>query len=186
MRNSHPLVATSRDVWHLPRKAIRVVGLSVLLVFSGPSCRLMKGASGVPTPNASEVTWTDTLGSDSIELSFTIPSRARLGDAVAMTVKARNQSHSDQELQYTSTQPITIAVRDDSGRLVWSLPRTGPWQGDLIEHLAPGKSRTFVGEWKQRDMSGMQVPPGTYSVAMTITCCPVSRLGRPLQITIVR
>ncbi|MGY4706460.1 PKD domain-containing protein [Candidatus Bipolaricaulota sp. J31] len=71
-------------------------------------------------------------------------------------------------ITFTNTGSVTItlpntapwAIKDSLGRVVYT-----PMAAMVVTSVAPGASKTWT--WDQRDSSGAQVPPGTYTVELS-------------------
>lgn len=93
----------------------------------------------------------------------------RVGEAVKLTVVARNTSDKNQILNFNSGQSFDISIaptnEDESiWRWDWSYGRMFT-QALREQTLKPGETISFTATWNQTDNSGQPMPRGEYSVA---------------------
>lgn len=95
-----------------------------------------------------------------------LPERMKAGDAIPITVRARNDGTEPAELSLTG-RPVAIDL------VVQRLDGTEVWRrlhGQVVNMmlqvtvLQPGEDLEFEYAWMQRDNTGRPVTPGTYQV----------------------
>lgn len=88
-----------------------------------------------------------------------------LGDAVEVTVVARNVSNSPLSLVFTSGQRLDLVVRRPRGDEVWRWSHDKAFTQAIQTVVLRPQDTTVIREaWDQRDLQGHRVDPGTYEV----------------------
>ncbi|MHB1041970.1 MAG: BsuPI-related putative proteinase inhibitor [Eubacteriales bacterium] len=90
----------------------------------------------------------------------------RRGEPVSITLTKRNVSNSTISLRYRTGQRFDFLARRSSGQVVWRWSRGQVFtQQTARVTLSPGESQVFRVTWDQRDNRGLQVEPGTFTIA---------------------
>lgn len=119
---------------------------------------------------------------DSLELSIEAPKRVQAGEAVPITVRARNRTNRPLELHLVGrTIAFDIVVTAPDGTVVWRRLEGEAVQFILhLRRLGPRQTLELAASWDQRGRDGSPVPPGLYNVQGIIPTDQLEPLRTPV------
>lgn len=144
---------------------ILAVALGVALL----ACRA-RGTDGAgsspPAERSSPEADIDATASDSLRLELVVPQRVREGEAVPVTLRARNVSERSLELHLRGRSiAFDLIVTDALGDVVWRRLEGEVVPGILrLETLGAGQRLELEDTWDQRSNAGEAVAPGDYTM----------------------
>jgi len=154
-----------RRVSQRPRRWLAAAGPSVCL--GGIAFAALFGFAACSSGEEGE------QGEEAFSLSLQVPSEARAGETVPLTLIAKNVTDAPVELGLGGIEPAfcpSFVVSTSDGVDVWSymhgdLPEFGACPAVLSpKTLGPGEELVLSGEWKQTDNNSVLVASGRYLV----------------------
>jgi len=154
-------------------EAFALIMLAIVAVFLLGGC----GSTGTE----SEGIVTSTRHYESLQISLTTHSAARLGDVVPITYTLTNIGAEAVYLIYGDPAADAQVTQGPTEIWRWSFGQAFPaiLFGQL---LAPGESNTYSWNWEQKDNEGRQIPLGSYTINAWFDAESVNRVKVTPQI----